>query len=347
MQSSYSMLELSSATSSHVSSFVADMSEIRGAASLRARYFNKTDGNGQRTKVLVLFVRTGKEPLVERMINFFDKTAQNRLAVTEIEKRIPGLLRTARDAGASVAELPGAITVRVASASVEALNTVKLSVVTGMLETAGAAFKSAQGGPSVRGSILSRGCAGMLLLAGQASYEHDMRLVRQHLGVGKQISEDDFSKRFYSFAVFASMLAMLIHNHDSQLTDQQSKGIDKGSMPRPLSAADLTVEQRTVIDEGLGFCKLWIAATQGKAKSGQDVYPTAFQSLQGWAIGEMACVAAPLLGHAKFSGQPLPPSLYGMSDLARGLPQGMNNKARTYMHSHLVFSDVDLGHFLG
>lgn len=324
----YSMLELSSATSSQISGFIEDMSQIHGASSLRARYVNRTDANGQRANVLVLFVRTDKDPLVERMISFFDKTAQNHLAVMELQKRIPGLLQTAPDAAGAIVELPGAITVNEAAEKVKALNAATISAVCSMLQTAATAFKPAQGNASVRSAILSRGCAGMLWLAGQASYEHDMRLVRQRLGVGTHVSEGDFSRRFYSFAIFASMLSTLISNRDAELADRQGKGIDTGSTPKPISAAGISDQQRQVIDEGLEFCRLWISATDRKAASGRSTRPGNFQSVQGWAIGEIACIAAPLVGHAGFSGQALPASLYGISDLAPALPQRMNNGRR-------------------
>ena len=344
MSSSCARLELSGATSSsRISRFIEDMSHIHGAASLRARYVKKADGNGGRANVLVLFVRTDKDHLVDRMISFFDKTAQNHLAVMELQKRMPGLFETAPHAAGSIVALPLAVTVSEAAKKVKAPESVALSPASRMLDAALAAFKSADVKASMSSVVLSRGCSGMLLLAGQASYEHDMRLVRRHLGVGTQISEDDFSKRFYSFAVFTGMLSMLFHNRDAALADQQSNGIAKGSAPKPISAADLSAEQRRVIDDGLEFCKLWIAAIARKEDSDQSAHPTGFQSLQGWAIGEMACIAAPLLGYAADYSQKLPASNYGICDLASTLPQHMNNRARAYMNTQLVFNEVNLG----
>lgn len=121
------MLELAGANSLQISRFIGDMQQAHGMSSLRARYISKTDERGDRTKVLVLFVRTGKENIVDRMINFFDKAAQNRLAVTAMQQRIPGFFQAVGNEHGSVVGLPKSISVNAAAAQSDARKSFALS----------------------------------------------------------------------------------------------------------------------------------------------------------------------------------------------------------------------------
>nr|WP_217345423.1 hypothetical protein [Noviherbaspirillum sp. L7-7A]MBV0879701.1 hypothetical protein [Noviherbaspirillum sp. L7-7A] len=286
----FTTLELSSASARCIRGFIEDTRETYGASSLRARYVGKTDDRGQRTKVLVLFVRTGKENIVDRMINFFDKSAQNRLAVEEINKRVPGILQKTSNAQEGHTHLPEMMTVDEAAKKMEERDTRRLVT---MLEIASTALNEKENGKaSSRSIVLKRGGEGMLFLASQAYYEHDMRLVRQHLGVGTHITEADFESGFTWFARFALLLTQL----------------------SSIGTESLSAVQRSVIDEGLKFCSLWLSASTRLKGDKEAGHPSGFHSLQGWAIGEILKIAAPMFGD-QFPEQQLPNSFYGLTDL--------------------------------
>lgn len=306
----HTRLELSSASAFCISGFIEDTKETYGASSLRARYVGKTDDRGQRTKVLVLFVRTGKENIVDRLINFFDKAAQNRLAVEEINKRVPGILQRTSNAQEGRTHLPEVMTVDEAAKKIEERDTGRLVT---MLEIASAALNEKENEKaSSRSIVLKRGCEGMLFLASQARYEHDMRLVRQHLGVGTQITEADFESGFTWFAHFALLLPHL----------------------SSMKAEDQSAKDRQLVDEGMKFCNLWLCAIERRKGSVAAEHPTAFNTFQGWAIGEIARIVAPVLGY-QFSTQELPASFYGLTDLKPSLLPGIQAREMTRLNRRL------------
>lgn len=313
-------LELANASAAQISGFIKEMGESYGASSLRARYVGKVDANGQRSRVLVLYVRTGRENIVDQLINFFDKANQNARAVMEIGQRFPGLFQP-QDTKKGMALLPGAITVNEAAKQIGEQERRHAKALSDMASTAAAAFKLVEDSKEacVRSTILNRGCAGMAFLAGQERFEHDMRLIREHLQVGTRIGEKEFSELFLRFACFASKL-----QHLSSLPLKQWQREDRASL-----------------EYGLAFCRMWIAATK-RLEDNTLKHPSGFQSLQGWAIGEIVKIAAPLLGADNFDSPPLPDSLYGLDNLQPPASRRAKERLDAYMNMPTVFNVLDL-----
>jgi hypothetical protein len=232
-------------TAVDIGAFLSSAVETRGMAHIRA-YRQKSAVPGEDASV-VLFVRSGKEPMLQRLKHFLFSSRERRLGaetlLAQLEKHFPSSQQAAFSDPAHRADGCGAsgkvrrLRARDAFASWQGAFPQADAAVQRLAALSTAVIQSCQGN-----DVLKTGCDDLIYLAYLPESDRDAMPFRRFLGCGEAMPAEKFSGQEAELHRFLRMLR-------------------QPAAPGTRTALQLNPSQRKLLEHALAFSHQWMKAS--------------------------------------------------------------------------------------